>query len=80
MMVLFFNHFNTSEDVIAVLKDAGIDTTGLQIEVKRDLQSEDYNDGRHGGDAFPGTTVKIFMNGRLVLERFFGSPSEKYEY
>ena len=75
-----FHGFDKPEAVKAILEQQGIDVSTLEIEAKGDLKGYDYQDGRHGGDAYPGATVKISSGGKILFEHFFESPDDKYEY
>jgi len=64
---------DSSEKIISILKEIGIDTSSLKIEVNNaDLPLE--NQDKNGGTNYANCEIKIFKDDKIVLNRNFMGP------
>jgi hypothetical protein len=74
--LVVFDDYKKPEQVMEILKEQGIDTTNLSVETKEEAETQEREGEMH--DVFPGTTVRILINGRVLTEQFFPDPHLQY--
>jgi hypothetical protein len=77
--LVVFHGYSTADEVRETLEKRGVDVSGMVIEVEKKTKTYDSKYDR-GGDAYPGVQVKITSSGKVLVDRFFESPDDKYEY
>lgn len=73
---------NLLENAPTILKDAGIDMTGLTVEGRYGSKNYDTHpeDSASGGENYSDVTIRILKDGALIYEQKFEGLDPNYEY